>query len=47
MNPTSKMSIVLLVDSALLLIIGLVIIVLYLQEKAEDEKEKIDAFNYL
>ena len=32
-NPTSKINIVLIVDAVLLLIIGLVIIVLYLQEK--------------
>ena len=30
----------------MLLIIGLVIIVLYFQEKVEDEKEQVDAFNY-
>ena len=46
-TPTSKMSVVLIVDAVLLLVIGLVIIVLYLQEKSEDEKEQVDAFNYL
>lgn len=38
-NPTSKINLILVVDAMLLLIIGLVIIVLYFQEKVEDEKE--------
>ena len=38
-NPTSKANLILIVDALLLLIIGLVIIVLYFQEKVEDEKE--------
>jgi|TARA_B110000305_G_C19355434_1_gene596548 integrin alpha FG-GAP repeat containing protein 1 len=45
-NPTSKINLILVVDAMLLLIIGLVIIVLYFQEKVEDEKEQVDAFNY-
>ena len=45
-NPTSKANLILIVDALLLLIIGLVIIVLYFQEKVEDEKEQVDAFNY-
>ena len=46
-NPTNKANLILYVDAVLLMVIGLVIIVLYFQEKAEDEKEQIDAFNYL
>ena len=38
-NPTNKINMILVVDAMLLLIIGLVIIVLYFQEKVEDEKE--------
>ena len=38
-NPTNKVNMILIVDAMLLLIIGLVIIVLYFQEKVEDEKE--------
>jgi len=38
-NPSSKINIILIVDAVLLLIIGLVIIVLYLQEKVQDDKE--------
>lgn len=38
-NPTSKANLILIFDALLLLIIGLVIIVLYFQEKVEDEKE--------
>lgn len=43
-NPTSKINIILMVDAVLLLIIGLVIIVLYLQEKVEDDRDQSDAF---
>ena len=46
-NPTSKVNLILFIDGILLLTLGLVIIVLYFQEKAEDEKENVDAFNYL
>lgn len=38
-NPTNKINMILIVDAMLLLVIGLVIIVLYLQEKVQDEKE--------
>jgi len=38
-NPTSKVNLILVVDAMLLLIIGLVIIVLYFQEKVQDEKD--------
>ena len=46
MNPTQKINLILVVDAMLLLVIGLIIIVLYFQEKVEDEKEQVDAFNY-
>ena len=45
-NPTHKVNMILVVDAMLLLVIGLVIIILYLQEKVQDSKEQVDAFNY-
>lgn len=47
-KPTDKIPVVLLVDGLFLLVLGLVVIVLHLQEKAEDKKEneQISAFNY-
>ena len=38
-NPTHKVNMILVVDAMLLLVIGLVIIILYLQEKVQDSKE--------
>ena len=38
-KPSDKIPVVLLVDGAFLLVLGLIIIVLHLQEKAEDKKE--------
>ena len=38
-KPTEKFPIVLLVDGLFLLLLGLVIIVLHLKEKADDQKE--------
>lgn len=35
-NPTSKINLILIFDSLLLLIIGLIIIILYFQEKVQD-----------
>ena len=46
-NPTSKINLILIFDSLLLLIIGLIIIVLYFQEKVQDQKDQVDAFKYL
>ena len=38
-NPTHKINMILIVDAMLLLVIGLIIIILYLQEKVQDSKE--------
>lgn len=47
-KPTDKIPVVLLVDGLFLLVLGLVIIVLHLWEKAEDQKEneRNNALNY-
>lgn len=47
-KPNDKIPVVLLVDGLFLLVLGLVIIVLHVGEKAEDKKEQeqITAFNY-
>lgn len=47
-KPTEKIPLILVADGVFLLVLGLVIIVLHLYEKAEDKKdqEKITAFNY-
>jgi hypothetical protein len=45
-NPTHKVNMILMVDAVLLSILSLVIIVLYFQEKVEDEKEIGDTFSY-
>lgn len=47
-KPSDKIPVVLLVDGLFLLVLGLIIIVLHLGEKAEDKKEneQISAFNY-
>jgi flagellar basal body-associated protein FliL len=39
-KPSEKMIMIILVDAVFLLVLGLVIIVLHLLEKAEDRKEK-------
>ena len=48
LNPTDKIPFILLCDGIFLLALGLVIIVIHLKEKAEDDKEKqsIAAFQY-
>ena len=48
LNPTDKVPLVLIADGVFLLVLGLVIIVFHMFEKAEDEREKnsIQAFNY-
>ena len=38
-NPTHKINMILIIDAMLLLVIGLIIIILYLQEKVQDSKE--------
>jgi hypothetical protein len=38
-KPSDKIPVVLIVDGLFLIVLGLVIIVLHLQEKAEDKKE--------
>ena len=43
-NPTTKINLILIVDVIFLAILSLIIIVLYFQEKVEDEKEKGEAF---
>ena len=45
-NPTGKTNLVLLIDAVILLVLGLVIIVLYFQEKAEDEKDSLQSIEY-
>jgi hypothetical protein len=44
-SPTEKMIIIVFVDAVFLLILGLMIIILHLYEKAEDKKEK-ELFDY-
>lgn len=48
LNPTGKIPLILLCDGVFLLVLGLVIIVFHLYEKAEDEREKqsVKAFNF-
>ena len=48
LNPTAKIPLILLCDGVFLLVLGLIIIVFHLYEKAEDDKEKesIQAFKY-
>jgi len=48
LNPTDKIPLILICDGVFLLVLGLVIIVFHLYEKAEDEREKtsIKAFNF-
>lgn len=45
MKPNEKMVLILLVDAVFLLILGLIIIILHLFEKAEDRKEA-KSFDY-
>ena len=45
-NPTQKVNMILVVDGCILSILSLIVIVLYFQEKMEDEKEKSNAFDY-
>ncbi len=39
-KPSEKMSMIIIVDAIFLLVLGLIIIVLHMVEKAEDRKEK-------
>ena len=48
LNPTAKIPLILVCDGVFLLALGLVIIVLHLYERAEDQREKdsVKAFDY-
>ena len=45
-KPTDKMPLVIMIDGLILLVLGLVIIVLWFKEKAEDKKQSDTAFDY-
>lgn len=46
-NPVEDMGLIISIDILFLAILGLVIIILHFQEKAEDSKQQLVAFDYL